>query len=76
MIKIVTTVISMLFVITLPDFILVHVILDTLAMGFHALISISHNRFETEVYNTILLIYYCETEERIRSNLDRVQFLQ
>ena len=48
-IKILTIVISMLFVITLLDLILVHVILDTLAMGFHALVSISHNRFETEV---------------------------
>ena len=74
-IKILTTVISMLFVITLLDLILVHVILDTLAMGFHALVSISHNCFE-KVYKTILLIYYCEKEERIRSNLDQVQFLQ
>ena len=76
MIKILTTVISMLFVITLLDLILVHVILDTLAMGFHALVSISHNRFETEVYKTILLIFYCEKEEHIRSNLDQVQFLR
>ena len=48
-IKILTTVISMLFVITLLDLIIVHVILDTLVMGFHALVSISHNDFETEV---------------------------
>ena len=48
-IKILTTVISMLFVITLLDLIIVHVILDTLVMGFHALVSISHNHFETEV---------------------------
>ena len=69
-IKILTTVISMLFVITLLDLILVHVILDTLAMGFHALVSISHNHFEIEVYKTVLLIYYCEKEGHIRSNLD------
>ena len=49
-IKILTTVISMLFVITLLDLILVHAILDTLPMGFHALVSISHNHFRTEVY--------------------------
>ena len=54
-IKILTTVITMLFVITLLDLILVHVILDTLAMGFHALVSISHNHFETEVYKKSLL---------------------
>ena len=54
-IKILTIVISMLFVIILLDLILVHVILDTLAMGFHALVSISHNCFETEVYKTVLL---------------------
>ena len=76
MIKILTTVISMLFVITLLDLILVHVILDTLVMGFHALVSISHNHFEAVGYKTILLIYYCEKEERIRSNLDQMQFLQ
>ena len=40
----------MLFVITLLDLILVHVSLDTLAMEFHALVSISHNHFGTEVY--------------------------
>ena len=66
-IKILTIVISMLFVITLLDLILVHVILDTLAMGFHALVSISHNRFETEIHKTILLIYCCLKEERIIS---------
>ena len=45
-------------------------------MVFHALVSISHNHFEAVGYKTILLIYYCEKEERIRSNLDQMQFLQ
>ena len=52
-IKILTTVIAMLLVITLLDLLLVHAILDTMAMGFHALVSISFNHFKIAFYHKI-----------------------
>ena len=74
-IKIWTTVISMLSVITLLDLILVHVTMDTLAMGFLALVSMSHNHFGTEVYKKSFLYTIVKVKEWIISNLDQMQFL-
>ena len=52
-IKILTTVIAMLLVITLLDLLLVHAIMDTKAMAFYALVSISFNHFIIALYHKI-----------------------
>ena len=71
-IKILMTVIPMLVVITLLDLSLVHAILDTMAMGFHALVSISFNHFEIALYHKISVMDNFEGEDWIRCDLAQV----
>ena len=71
-IKILTTVIAMLLVITLLDLSLVHAILDTMAMGFHALVTISFNHFEVAFYHKISVMDNFKRHNWIRSSLDQV----
>ena len=71
-IKILTTVIAMLLVITLLDLLLVHAILDTMAMGFHALVSISFNHFKIAFYHKIREMDNFKMGDWIQSSLDQV----
>ena len=71
-IKMLMTVILMLVVTTLLDLSLVHAILDTMAMGFHALVSISFNHFEIAFYHKISVMDNFEREICIRCDLAQV----
>ena len=71
-IKILTIVIAMLLVITLLDLLLVHVILDTMTMGFYALVTISFNHFKIAFYHKISVMDNFERENWIKSGLDQV----
>ena len=71
-IKILTTVIAMLLVITLLDLLLDHAILDTKAMGFYALVSISFNYFKIAFYHKIIVIDNFEMDNWFQSGLDQV----
>ena len=71
-IKILTTVIAMLLVITQLDVLLVHAILDTMVMGFHALVNISFNHFKIAFYHKISVMDNFKMDNWIQSGLDQV----
>ena len=71
-IKILTTVIAMLLVVTLLDLLLVHAILDIKAMGFYALVSISFNHFKIAFYHKISVMDNFKMDNLIQSGLDQV----
>ena len=71
-IKILTTVTGMLVVTTLLDLLLVHAILDTKAMGFHALVSISFNFFIIAFYHKISVMDNFKMDNSFQSGRDQV----